>query len=189
MDCRSRGRPAPPRIDPRGKTMLRYFRLAALLVLPALVAGPGRADVLVGNYLAGSIERFSNTGAYLGPFITSTQAAVYGLSQPSGIAYNPTDGLVYISSQGSNQVMRFNALTGLPAGLTPGSAVFINNMSAINDPVHPIPAGSPYSPTLLRFSPTTGDLYVSRNLNFFTNSAAATNNGTVDRFDKTTGAF
>src|SRR4051812_1321853 len=102
----------------------------ALLLLPALAAGPARADVLVGNYLASSIERFSDSGTYLGPFVSAPQAAIYGLNLPSGIAYNPADGLVYVSSQGSNQVMRFNALTGLPAGLTPGSAVFINNMSA-----------------------------------------------------------
>jgi DNA-binding beta-propeller fold protein YncE len=147
--------------------MLRY--IVRILPLFVLFAGPARADVLVNNYYNNSIERFNQTtGAYLGTFIAP---GLGGLSEPAGIVYNPTDNLIYVSSQGNNEILRYN-LNGT------FNSVFAN-LNSIN---------AQYGPAGLRFSPTNGDLYVARNLNFFTNPNAA-GQGTVDEFNKTTGAF
>jgi hypothetical protein len=151
--------------------MLRHLARIFLLI-PLLVAGPARADVLLNNYFNNSIERFDqNTGAYLGTFISNNPALNGGLVEPAGIVYNPNDQLIYVSSQGTNQILRYN-LDGT------FNSVFAN-LTAVNPQ---------YGPAGLRFSPTTGDLYVARNLNFFFNSSSA-GQGTVDRLDKTTGAF
>jgi hypothetical protein len=158
--------------------MLRNaFRTLPLLLIPALLAGPVRADVLVTNYVTGAIERFDGTtGAELPtPFLPAGTIA-----GPAGITYNPADNLVYISAQFSNQILRYNLDGSL-------HDVF-KDLNTFTDPVHPLPSGTTYNPTVLRFSPVTGDLYVSRNLDTFHNANAA-GQGTVDRFNKTTGAF
>jgi PEP-CTERM motif len=143
--------------------------VGAVFAFSALLPAAARADVLVNNYYNSSIERFNqNTGAYLGTFIPS---GLGGLVEPAGIVYNPTDNLIYVSSQGNNEILRYN-LNGT------FNSVFAN-LSSIN---------SQYGPAGLRFSPTNGDLYVARNLNFFTNTSSA-GQGTIDELNKTTGAF
>jgi DNA-binding beta-propeller fold protein YncE len=153
-----------------------FARFLLLLLLPALFAGPARADVLVTDYITGAIDKLDpTTGAIVGQFVPPGQ-----INGPTGIVYNPADQLVYISAQFSNQILRYN-LNGTLHDV-------FKDLNTFTDPVNPLPAGTTYAPSGLRFSPATGDLYVSRNLNAFYNSAAA-GHGTVDRFDKTTGAF
>jgi autotransporter-associated beta strand protein len=148
-------------------------RLTALLLFPALFAGTARADVvLVNNYFNNSVERFDpTTGANLGTFISNNPALNGGLSEPAGIVYNPTDQLIYVSSQGTNQILRYN--------LNGSFHDVFANLSSVN---------AQYGPAGLRFNPVNGDLYVARNLNFFFNSGSA-GQGTVDRLSKINGAF
>jgi DNA-binding beta-propeller fold protein YncE len=144
------------------------IRLALPAMLGVVLAGPARADVLVTNYFNNTIEAFNQTtGSFEGTFISDPAH----LALPAGILYNPADNLIYVSSQGTNAIVRYN-LNGSYHD------TFIN-LATINPQ---------YGPAGLRFSPTNGDLYVTRNLNFFFNSAAA-GQGTVDRFDKTTGSL
>jgi hypothetical protein len=164
-------------------------RFVALLLL-TFVAGPARADVVLAtDYLTGAINEFNPTnGALLPtPFIPAGQFA----GAATGIVYNPADQLVYISispfalpgggvNTTPNQILRYS-LNGTLHDV-------FKDLSGFTDATNPLPSGTSYSPTTLRFSPATGDLYVSRNLNAFYNPSAA-GNGTVDRFNKTTGAF
>jgi hypothetical protein len=155
--------------------MLRNL-VRILPLLAVLFAGTARADVLVTDYVTGAIDRLDETtGAMLTPFVPGGQIA-----GPAGIVYNPTDKLVYISAQFSNQILRYN-LDGTLHDV-------FKDLNGFSDPTNPLPSGTTYSPTVLRFSPVTGDLYVSRNLDSFHNANAA-GHGTVDRFNKTTGAF
>ncbi len=149
--------------------MLRNIaRVLPLLLI--LFASPVRADVLVTNYFNNSIERFDQTtGADLGTFIPN---GLGGLSEPAGIVYNPADNLIYISSQGNNEILRYN-LNGT------FNSVFAN-LTPIN---------AQYAPAGLRFSPTNGDLYVSRFGTIPGSVFPAAGQGTVDQFNKTTGAF
>src|SRR5947209_940173 len=158
--------------------MLRLLARVLPLLLLTILAGPTRADiVLVTDYISGAIDRFDpTTGAMLPtPFVPAGQ-----INGPTGIVYNPADKLVYISAQFSNQIVRYN-LDGTLHDV-------FKDLNSFSDPVNPLPANTTYSPSGLRFSPATGDLYVSRNLNAFYNPNAA-GHGTVDRFDKSTGAF
>jgi sugar lactone lactonase YvrE len=148
------------------------FKLCVATVLGIVAAGSARADVLVTNYFNNSIERFDpNNGNYLGTFISNNPATNGGLSQPAGIVYNPTDSLIYVSSQGTNQILRYNL-----------------NGSFHDAFINLTPINSQYGPAGLRFSPTNGDLYVTRNLNFFFNNAAV-GQGTVDRFNSSNGTL
>jgi hypothetical protein len=169
--------------------MLRSIARFLPLCLLTIFAGPARADVVLANdYVTGAVNEFNPAnGAMVGTFIPAGQFA----GTATGIVYNPADQLVYISispfasSGGSlsspNQILRYN-LNGTLHDT-------FKSLDGFTDPTHPIPPTTSYFPATLRFSPTTGDLYVSRGLNQFYNPSAATNNGTVDRFDKTTGNF
>jgi hypothetical protein len=169
--------------------MLRSVARFLPLCLLTFLTGPVRADVVLANdYVTGAINEFNQTnGALIGTFIPPGQFS----GTATGIVYNPTDQLVYISispfasSGGSlsspNQVLRYN-LNGTLHDV-------FKSLDGFTDPTHPIPPTTSYFPATLRFSPANGDLYVSRGLNQFYNPSAATNNGTVDRFDKTTGNF
>src|SRR5262245_48731731 len=153
--------------------MVRFLRAAVLLLIPIIVGGPVRADVLVTNYINNSVERFSDAGVPLGTFITNVSAVNGNLQGPAGIIYNPSNQLVYVSSQFTNQILTYN-LAGTFQGV-------FKDLNGFTDPVHPIPANTTYGPTVLRIGPTTGNLYVARNLNAFQvpNPGA----GTMDRFN------
>lgn len=158
---------------------LAWLTLSLLTFISTIA--PARGDVLLTNYFLGSVERFNETtGAYLGTFI---QPGAGGLTLAAGIAYNPADQLVYVSSRGTNQVLRYNL-----NGSFHSVFLNLNNFNPAGNPV-PIPSVTTYSPGNLRFSPVNGDLYVSRDLNFYQFPTQTFGQGAVDRFDKTTGAY
>jgi hypothetical protein len=114
------------------------MRWVLVALASILLAGPAPAQVvLVASFGDSSVRRYDyTTGTELTPLVAPGGG---GLSGPSGMALGP-DGLLYVSSQVNDQVLRFNPLTGAAAG-------------SIAQPAGAQPAG-------LEFGPD-GNLYVS----------------------------
>jgi outer membrane protein assembly factor BamB len=101
-------------------------RLTPALLL--LLATPALADVevFVGCWPTDSIRRYSLSGQYLGDF---TPPGGGGLDKPDGLALHP-DGVLYVSSSDSGQVLMYDARTAAPLGVlasglaAPGNANF-----------------------------------------------------------------
>jgi hypothetical protein len=120
-------------------------------------------SLIVASALTNSVLRFdATTGEPLGALIAS---GVGGLHSPRGLLFH-SDGYLYVTSvgqdapgPGTDSVLRFDALTGAPAGVSgqPGDAVFISSGSGgLDNPSHII------------FH--NGDFYVSSTASLTTNS-------------------
>jgi DNA-binding beta-propeller fold protein YncE len=142
---------------------VRPWYVPALAVMYALPCpAPAPAQVLVATFAESSVRRYDEvTGTPLAPLVPPGGG---GLAGPAGMTVGP-DGNLYVSSQFSNTILRFNPVTGQSLG----TFVFL--------PPDYFPAG-------LRFGPD-GNLYVSRN----GGQAAGPGTGRVDRFNGATGAL
>lgn len=68
-----------------------------------------RAGVLVASFGTHEVKRYHRTsGAFIDNFIPATA----GLNAPVYLAIGPNDGLLYVSSQGNDRLLRFNLETG-----------------------------------------------------------------------------
>ncbi len=101
-----------------------------LSVARKLAFGPD-GNLYVASEISNAVLRFdSATGDSLGALVTPGSA---GLDHPRGLLFH-TDGFLYVTSVGGSvaasgldSVLRFNSVTGAPAGISgqPGDAVFI----------------------------------------------------------------
>lgn len=98
-----------------------------------------RADLLISNYNANSIARYSDGGSFLGTLVASGGG---GLDLPHRSRIGP-DGALYVASAGNDRILRYDSVTGDYLG------VFIEGA----------PSGLDY-PTDLVFH-TDGFLYIS----------------------------
>lgn len=124
----------------------------------ASVSSAQTLDLLVGDRGVNRvIMRYDGTtGAANGTFADSTS----GINSVRGMTLGP-DGNIYVSSSSTNEIIRFNAVTGAKID------VFVSAGS-----------GSLSGPDGLTFSPYDGNLYVS-----------SRNNSSIKRYDATTGAY
>lgn len=140
------------------------MRRIAILALAAALATSfsARADVIVTAFAEGSIRHYLNDGTQLAPITAGT---VFGAS---GMTIGP-DGNLYVSTQ-----------TGFIVPGAPDSVFKINPYTGTVTPF--IDLGVGYFPGGLKFGPD-GNLYVSKSL-----GQSGGSNGTVDKFNGTTGA-
>src|SRR5579864_213508 len=150
-----------------------------------------------------------------------------GLSEAREIAFGP-DGYLYAVSQGTNAVLRYDPVTGAPAGLSglPGDAVFIPSSTGLDNPrgllfrnvyVYVTNASGTVAPgmnTVMRFDAATGapagvsgnpgdavfiasgsgglanpsSIVFGPDGNAYVSSSASSSNAVL-RYDGTTGAF
>jgi WD40 repeat protein len=139
-----------------------------------LVFGPD-GDLYVSCLYAGTILRYDpTTGAPLpGPgqtganFITPGNG---GLVRGGGLTFGP-DGNLYVSSQTTDEILRFDGKTGdpLPAAGQTGATFVVSGSGGLSRP-----AGLVFGPG--RADPTVQDLYV-----------VSINTDTIEQFDGTTG--
>jgi DNA-binding beta-propeller fold protein YncE len=128
-----------------------------------MAVGPD-GNLYVADNTNNSVEKFDGTtGAFLSHFIPTSAST---LSQPSGLVFDP-DGNLYVANYGTGGfgfINRFNGTTGalIDQFVAPGSGP---------------PLGGLAYPMGMTFGPN-GNLFV-----------ADDNNGTIDEFDRTTGAF
>lgn len=80
---------------------VEIFIDSAILESPASLWWDGNGDLLVQDYSQGKVLRYSNTGDYVGEFIT-------GLVNPEGHTYTP-NGSLLISDRGDNKVLEYEA--------------------------------------------------------------------------------
>lgn len=140
--------------------MLRNALVSVLVFVASSSAT--RADVIVTGFAEGSIRHYLNDGTQLGPITSGT---VFGAS---GMTIGP-DGNLYVSTQ-----------TGYIVPGAPDSVFKINPYTGTVTPF--IDLGVGYFPGGLKFGPD-GNLYVSKSL-----GQSGGSNGTVDKFNGTTGA-
>jgi sugar lactone lactonase YvrE len=144
----------------------------------ALVFGPD-GNLYVGSLNNSSVERYDPTGAPLpapgqtgADFVPSGSG---GLNRTAGVVFGP-DGNLYVSSETSSEVMRYDGTTGDPLpGDGQSGAVFIPQVNGLNQPAGMVfGPGSKPGPHM----PRGFDLYV---VNIQSNN--------IVRFDGTTGNF
>jgi sugar lactone lactonase YvrE len=71
------------------------------------------SGLLVASFGTHEVKRYDRvTGAFIDNFIPASA----GLNAPVYLALGPHDGYLYVSSQGNDRVMRFDANTGAPVG-------------------------------------------------------------------------
>lgn len=71
------------------------------------------SGLLVASFGTHDVKRYDRvTGAFMDDFIPATA----GLNLPVYLALGPLDGHLYVSSQGNDRIMRFDAHTGAPIG-------------------------------------------------------------------------
>ena len=113
-----------------------------------------QGDMFVSAASANSVMRFDDAGNFLGNFVSPNSG---GLSNPQGIAFGP-DGHLYVASQGSNNVLRFDGQSGAPLGVFasvagtswPAEINFRDGMLYMSD--------FGISQSVYRFDATTGNL-------------------------------
>lgn len=140
---------------------MRRIRLLTISAVLALSCS-ARADVIVAAFAEGAIRHYQNDGTQLAPITAGT---VFGAS---GMTVGP-DGNLYVCTQ-----------TGFIVPGAPDSVFKINPYSGTVTPF--IDLGVGYFPGGLKFGPD-GNLYVSKSL-----GQSGGSNGTVDKFNGTTGA-
>jgi hypothetical protein len=117
----------------------RWVGCVALCFVAVLLVDTSRGDFLVTSRDSHSVMRFDeSTGSFVSEFIPAFSG---GLIAPVGLRFGPDDNL-YVSSAGSDQVLRYNGTSG-----------------AFIDVFATLPADS--QPADLRFGPD-GNLYVAR---------------------------
>jgi DNA-binding beta-propeller fold protein YncE len=92
-------------IEP-SRTSLRSFLFLA--VGAAWFVPRAEADWLIGGSRTDSVLHFSDSGTFLGDYITPGSG---GLSRPGGVAFGP-DGNLYASSNATDQILRYDGATG-----------------------------------------------------------------------------
>jgi streptogramin lyase len=116
----------------------RVCATALSLLIPVNFEPSARAEVLVGSNRTNSVLRFDEcSGDLLGEFITP---ALGGLTRPGGLAVGP-DGNLYVSSNGTDAVFRYDGRNG----------AFIDSFAS---------GGGLTKPSALVFGPD-GSLYVN----------------------------
>ena len=169
------------RYDAAGNPLPAQGQSGAVFVAPGSGGLTTARDIAFGpdGYLYVASENTSSvlrydpvTGASAGTFITSGEG---GLEGARGLLFN--NGYLYVTSAGTrttgagyNSVLRFDATTGSPAGVSgqPGDAVFISSGS-----------GGLANPSRIIFGPD-GNAYVA--------GPGSSSNGVL-RYNGTTGAF
>jgi len=98
-------------------TPIRPLAALGMAAALALAAVPeARADFLVGNTSGNNVSRYSESGAYLGEFISAGSG---GLVSPDDLTWGP-DGNLYVSSSSGNttgQILRYDGRTGAYLGV------------------------------------------------------------------------
>lgn len=111
--------------------------LPAILIATAQFAN-AQSDLLVTDSVHHSIKRYDGTtGAYEGDFVAAGSG---GLNDPFGITYG-SDGSLYVASEGTRQILKYNGQTGAFSGV-------FATLPGTNNPGH------------IKFGPD-GNLYVS----------------------------
>ena len=139
--------------------MARFPKPACLFMLAVAasltVGASAKADFLVsvGNNsgTVNEVERYTDSGTYVGDFVPNSFPANGGLSTPEGIAYGP-DGNVYVASYANGYVLEYNGANGTYLGAFASTPQMVQSIDG------------------LQFGPN-GNLYVS-NYNQYTNNAA-----------------
>lgn len=76
--------------------------------------GQGRLDLFVTGWLSHSVVRYHGvTGEPLGTYISTNSG---GLSYPFALAFGPADNYVYVTSAGTNEILKYDAETGAYVG-------------------------------------------------------------------------
>ncbi|MEM7305351.1 MAG: NHL repeat-containing protein [Planctomycetota bacterium] len=179
---------------------LRPALSALALCLVHAPASAQGTDVLVPGWFSNSVHRYDPSGAWTGPFVGPGSG---GLINAHSIAVGP-DGNLYITSTGTNSILRYDGATGAPLGVfvptglaglsnpfdadfgpdghlyvTSGSRVmrFDGATGASLGDFVPSGSGGLSAAEMLVWGPD-GHLYV-----------ASANNNSVKRYDGQTGAF
>lgn len=138
------------------RTNMKRMTCVALACVGVLVfARASHADLLVSNFGSSTLTRYDSASGAL----TATYGVGSGLNHPLCTRVGP-DGLLYVASEGTNSVMRFNA----------GNGAFVDSFVAPG-------SGGLTQPTGLDWGPD-GGLYVS-----------SFDGDSVLRYDGTSGAF
>src|SRR5215831_12762337 len=88
------------------RTRLRFL---LFLAVGAVWSVPrAEADWLVGGSRTNAILEFTDKGQFVRDFVAPGSG---GLSRPGGVAFGP-DGNLYVSSNATNQILRYNGTTG-----------------------------------------------------------------------------
>jgi PEP-CTERM motif len=114
----------------------RAFVVVVSLLATAVAA---RAEILVSSRVDSRVAAFSDSGAFLGNFISS---GLGGLNGPVGLRINPVSHELLVASNKNNQILRYSATTG---------NTFLGIFAS---------GGNLNGPSDLAFSPTN-DLYVA----------------------------
>ncbi len=89
---------------------MRLAHVVGMIVAVVMFAAQALAqDFLVGSWSTRAVHRYDSvTGQSRGVFVPAGSG---GLQTPDGLAYGP-DGNLYVSSAESNQILRYNGVTG-----------------------------------------------------------------------------
>src|SRR5262249_25138060 len=90
------------------------------------VNGDEVPELYVSGRTSHSVVRYDGaTGAPLGTYVTPGSG---GLSFPLGITFDPSGSFLFVTSPGTNQILRYNAVTGAYVGVA-GSVIDPNGVT------------------------------------------------------------